>query len=157
MRKWGNSKISSLFVKFKVKAEINNPALWTLFCLVVVVVVVSLLTFERLLFFTHKKNNKMSSLGIRLRGVLFATNSAARTHAAEAMTMMRKTSQKTSSQTTTFNRRTIFTSTKTPKASSSVLSGARANRMSENAIPRGFSGRNPRRRLRRRRGTCGTL
>ena len=96
MRKWGNSKISSLFVKFKVKAEINNPALWTLFCLVVVVVVVSLLTFERLLFFTHKKNNKMSSLGIRLRGVLFATNSAARTHAAEAMTMMRKTSQKTS-------------------------------------------------------------
>ena len=100
--------------------------------------------FERLLFFTHKKNNKMSSLGIRLRGVLFATNSAARTHAAEAMMMMRKTSQKTSSSpTTTFNRRTIFTSTKTPKASSSVLSGARANRMAKNAIPRGFSGRNP--------------
>ena len=85
----------------------------------------------------------MSSLGIRLRGVLFATTGAARTHAAEAMMMMRKTSQKTSSPITTFNRRTIFTSTKTPKASSSVLSGARANRMADNAIPRGFSGRNP--------------
>ena len=109
----------------------------------VVVVEESLLTFERLLFFTHKKNNKMSSLGIRLRGVLFATTGAARTHAAEAMMMMRKTSQKTSSPITTFNRRTIFTSTKTPKASSSVLSGARANRMADNAIPRGFSGRNP--------------
>lgn len=29
MRKWGNSKISSLFVKFKVKAEINNRTLDT--------------------------------------------------------------------------------------------------------------------------------